>query len=224
MKMEESFWKFVKTNYAGQYKKLGRVQLQQLTRHHACYQHNICLYVTEASLDALNSGKLKITIDRHGGQEVIGNIHVFVGAVSGDIYLSFVTDDGFVAIGSEVKGKFKAMLWADSYLQIGSRTTSNGTTIYAEKSDIRIGQDCMFSDEVVIQGTDQHGIVDLTTGKLINTQPKCLNIGEHVWLGRRSSVMPNATIGNGCILAFGAIATKIYLDVVHFGAFDASID
>jgi acetyltransferase-like isoleucine patch superfamily enzyme len=66
----------------------------------------------------------------------------------------------------------------------------------------------MFSDEVLIQTSDQHGIVDLGSGAIINDVRKETTLGDHVWLGRRSLLMANVTIGSGTIVGAAAIVTS----------------
>ena len=66
----------------------------------------------------------------------------------------------------------------------------------------------MFSDGILIQTADQHGIVDLATGKIVNDMFRTIRLGNHVWLGRDCSLMPNATVGNGAIIGAGSIVTK----------------
>lgn len=66
----------------------------------------------------------------------------------------------------------------------------------------------MFSDGVLLQSADQHGLVDIDSMQFINSHRRHITIGDHVWLGRRSTVMPDVMIGSGSVLGSGAIATK----------------
>ena len=40
------------------------------------------------------------------------------------------------------------------------------------------------------------------------TKPEPVSIGDDCWLGRRVMVMPGVTIGDGCVIAAGAVVTK----------------
>jgi serine acetyltransferase len=60
----------------------------------------------------------------------------------------------------------------------------------------------------MIQGADQHGIVDLETGRIVNDQMRYVELADHVWLGRQSTVMPDVRIGRGSTIATGAVVTK----------------
>ena len=39
-------------------------------------------------------------------------------------------------------------------------------------------------------------------------QPKPIVIGENVWIGSNSTILPGVTIGKGSIIAAGAVVTK----------------
>ena len=96
----------------------------------------------------------------------------------------------------------------NSSVRIGALTTSNSTRIMCSNSTFECGDDCMFSESVVIQTSDQHAIVDLKSGKIINLHPKIVKLGSHVWLGRRSTILGDCEIGNGSIIAASSTVTK----------------
>ena len=47
-----------------------------------------------------------------------------------------------------------------------------------------------------------------TQTSLVGTQDLAITIGGNCWLGANVSVMPGVTIGNGCVIAAGAVVTK----------------
>ncbi|SOC46107.1 hypothetical protein SAMN05892877_1211 [Rhizobium subbaraonis] len=100
-----------------------------------------------------------------------------------------------VAILSRSAMKLSARLINDCSLLIGENTSIMGARIFLNSSDISVGCNGLWSDEVIVQGSDQHGIVDLSTGEIINKERSSITIGRHVWLGRRSMVMKNVDIG-----------------------------
>jgi acetyltransferase-like isoleucine patch superfamily enzyme len=99
-------------------------------------------------------------------------------------------------------------LWPDSTVCIGDEVTSNGFRAILGQSDLIIGRDSMISDEVVFQTIDQHGIVDLDTMKITNQGRRHMTIGEHVWIGRRTMIMRDVSLGSGSVVAAGAVVTK----------------
>jgi acetyltransferase-like isoleucine patch superfamily enzyme len=99
-------------------------------------------------------------------------------------------------------------LWADTSVCIGDGCTSNGATIVTANSDVIVQRDCMFSSEVFLQSSDQHGIVDAVSGALLNGGRRQIVLGEHVWMGRRTMILPDVRVGGGSIIAAGAVVTS----------------
>lgn len=75
-----------------------------------------------------------------------------------------------------------------------------------ENNYIKIGDDCMLSSDIDIWNTDSHRILN-TTGNIINP---CLpiNIGNHVWIGKRSCILKGVTLGDNSIIGFASVVTK----------------
>lgn len=68
---------------------------------------------------------------------------------------------------------------------------------------IEIGKNVAIARNVVIRDTDAHSILD---GKHQKTKP--VKIGNHVWIGANATIMKGVEIGDGAIVAAGAIVTK----------------
>ena len=117
-------------------------------------------------------------------------------------------DDVRVFIGATPHFVMHAMLWGGAKLIIGDDATCNGARAVLQNSSLIIGRDAMLSDEILLQGSQQHTLVDLQTMSVLNQAHETTIIGEHVWLGRRSVVMPGVRIGKGAVLAAGAVATR----------------
>lgn len=66
--------------------------------------------------------------------------------------------------------------------------------------DVSIGPQAMF-----ITGAHQLGDEDNRCGDL---EPRSITIGDGVWLGARSIVLPGISIGRGAVVAAGAVVTK----------------
>ncbi|MDR2338106.1 MAG: acyltransferase [Deltaproteobacteria bacterium] len=89
-------------------------------------------------------------------------------------------------------------------VKIGKNFTCGGCDIVADNrgADIEIGDDCMFSKEIVIRSTDGHTITE--NSKKINPG-KPVRIGNHCWFGMRCAVLKGVTIPDNCIVSFGAV-------------------
>lgn len=96
----------------------------------------------------------------------------------------------------------------DGYLTIGDNFFSNyNSFIYANGSSITIGNDCLLGPDVLIINNNH----SFTKGQLIRKQPevkKAVNIGNDVWIGAKSIILPGVTIGDGAVIAAGSVVNK----------------
>lgn len=82
-------------------------------------------------------------------------------------------------------------------------------------TEIMIGDDCMFSHNVLMLSNDGHSIFNLKTGENINTtdeinKKRKIIIGNHVWVGTRTTILYNTVIGDGSIIgAASLVKSKI---------------
>ena len=90
--------------------------------------------------------------------------------------------------------------------------------------NITIGDDVMMGPEVIIY-TQNHSKNKLDIPMRMqgydNAEP--VEIGNDVWIGRRVMIMPGVKIGNGVVIAAGAIVTKDIPDNVIVGGVPAKI-
>ena len=96
----------------------------------------------------------------------------------------------------------------------GNEITVNRHTNFAGKihlactegKSITIGEDCLFSSDVVIRTGDSHSVTDLE-GNRIN-QAKDVKIGNHVWIGHRALLNKGVEIADDSIIGTGAVVTR----------------
>lgn len=91
-------------------------------------------------------------------------------------------------------------------LTIGHGTNVNGigTKILCAQ-EITIGRDCTFSWDVQVLDTDFHAI---TLDGVEQPSAAPIRIGDRVWVGTRAIVLKGVTIGDGAVVAAGAVVTK----------------
>jgi acetyltransferase-like isoleucine patch superfamily enzyme len=87
-------------------------------------------------------------------------------------------------------------------ISIGNGTYLNRNTLVVSNASVEIGRDCMISWDVVIMDTDQHAI----PGKPTSDEP--VVIGSNVWIGCRVIILKGVHVGDGAIIAAGAVVTK----------------
>lgn len=166
------------------------------------------LRISGLALQSADAGRLRVVIRQMLASRLIQNVTVDVAAAHGQLALHIGDSNHRVAFEEGSNGLYELRLWRSSAVRVGRGTTSNGTRIVCDLSDVSIGDDCMFSDGILIQGADQHGIVDLESGAITNNRPRKTTISDHVWLGRNCVLLPDVSVGEGSIIAAGAIVTR----------------
>lgn len=165
------------------------------------------LRIAPDSLNAGQTGALSLKIGTEGRKTVAEHVTLTFGAISGVFAMSFNFSHAKVDIGAECKGRLDCKLWRGAELRIGQKTTFNGARIVVDNGMVTIGTDCMFSDDILVQSSDQHGIIDARTLEVTNGARRDVMLDDHVWVGRRATIMPNVRIGFGAIIGAGAVVT-----------------
>lgn len=87
-----------------------------------------------------------------------------------------------------------------SKFHIRESVTSLGLELRAsETSEVDIGRDCSFEQDVIINASDIHGFYEQESGERRNSPAK-LTIGNHVWLGRGVFIGSGVSIGGGSVV------------------------
>lgn len=107
-----------------------------------------------------------------------------------------VKNNFIVGFGSDIR------VFNNGRLTLGSGYI-NGFSQIVCADKIEIGNDVAIAREVIIRDTDAHEILNNNHKKI-----KPVKIGNHVWIGARAMIMKGVTIGDGAIIAAGAVVTK----------------
>lgn len=81
-------------------------------------------------------------------------------------------------------------------------------------TNMAIGNDCMFSYEIIMRSNDGHTIFDIDTGKNINSTKSISGkrkvvIGNHVWIGARALILYGARICDGSIIGANSLVKRV---------------
>ncbi len=114
-----------------------------------------------------------------------------------------IEDEGIIYIGKNAVFKIGTNFSIQRRYDI---TLNNFTNIV-------IGNDCMFSYEVIMRSNDGHTIFDIDTGKNINSlkyisRGRKIVIGNHVWIGTRVLILYGTGIGDGSIVGANSLVKK----------------
>ncbi len=81
-------------------------------------------------------------------------------------------------------------------------------------TSILIGDDCLFSWDIVMLSGDGHSIFDITTGENINfpkcpCEPRRIEVGNHVWVGMRVALLYNTKIHDGSMVGACSLVKNV---------------
>lgn len=81
-----------------------------------------------------------------------------------------------------------------------------------DSSQCIIGEDCMFSGNIMLRASDNHIVLDRDTKKILNKSAHPLTIGNHCWIGYGVSMTKNASIPNNTIIGIGSVVSKTFTE------------
>jgi len=93
-----------------------------------------------------------------------------------------------------------------SLLEMGERTYVSGPLHVDLGAPVRIGNGVRLGHHVVLLTFDHDiGPPDYRCGRLVAAP---ISIGDGAWIGSRVTVLPGVSIGNGAVVAAGAVVTR----------------
>ncbi|MBQ4465078.1 MAG: sugar O-acetyltransferase [Oscillospiraceae bacterium] len=99
-------------------------------------------------------------------------------------------------------------------IHIGKGVFINAGCKFQDQGGIFIGDHCLIGHNTVI-ATLNHGILPEERGDLL---PKPVRIGEGVWIGSGSILLPGVTIGDRAVIGAGSVVTKdVPADMIAVG-------
>ena len=114
--------------------------------------------------------------------------------------------------------KMKMILNDGSKCSIGDNCSFAENCIFAfcNFGSTSVGNDCMFSNGIVVHAGDGHAIFDTSSERRINYNkieaPSKFEIklDDHIWVGYEAFILAGTHIGTGCILGGRSLANKKY--------------
>jgi acetyltransferase-like isoleucine patch superfamily enzyme len=114
----------------------------------------------------------------------------------------------FIVFGGQARAGLGVTLYSHDTLVWGRGSFAWGILIWVQGGSIcTIGDECLFSTDIIIRTTDHHSIIDLQSLERINA-PQDVTIGRHVWVGQDCAISKGATIGDGAIIGTRSLVTS----------------
>jgi len=145
-----------------------------------------------------------ITIGYHGFQDPssVDGVEIELDSIC-EMQISLSYSNVKIKMGENVWGKWVLRLFSEVKIEIGSNITCNKADVIVDDGELKIGDDCMFAD-IFIHVSDNHAIFDLQSGEALNVRRGKVQIGSHVWIASRATVLADCAIGAGSVVAANA--------------------
>lgn len=133
-----------------------------------------------------------------------------------------IVNKGRIKIGNLVRiwsnvNRVRLSVGKHGYLRIGNNTRINGATISVQE-EVLIGINCQIAPHVIIMDADFHGIKD----RLSDGSKSRITIKDNAWIATRAMILKGVTIGEGAVVAAGAVVTKNVPDYTLVGGVPAT--
>lgn len=89
-------------------------------------------------------------------------------------------------------------------IHVGRRVFINSGCRFQDQGGIHIGDDALIGHNVVLATLNHH----MAPAKRSALIPAPIHIGDRVWIGSNSTVLPGVHIGDNSVVAAGAVVTK----------------
>ena len=126
-------------------------------------------------------------------------------------------------IGKKVDDEFRVFppFYTDfgKNIHLGKNVFINSDCKFQDQGGINIGDDVLIGHNVVL-ATLNH---EENPEKRGNLCPSPIKIGNKVWIGSNATILPGVTIGDGAIIAAGAVVTKDVSEKTVVGGVPAKI-
>lgn len=155
-----------------------------------------------------------------------GNVNIERGC-----YIDALSREG-LTLGNNVSfGYFTTLRISGSFKNIGTgikigNNVGLGTHGYygCGVGSLTIGNDCIFGNYVSIH-PENHNYADISTPIRLQgvNSGGGVSIGNNCWIGAKATILDGTKIGNGCIVAAGAVVKGEFPDNVIIGGVPAKI-
>jgi acetyltransferase-like isoleucine patch superfamily enzyme len=89
-------------------------------------------------------------------------------------------------------------------ISIGENTFINSGTIITSRRHIQIGKNCHIANQVIMMDDDFHDMYERGS----KSGKEAIIVGDNVWIATRAMILKGVTIGEGAVVAAGAVVTK----------------
>ena len=167
----------------------------------------------------------KIILTSEHGEKEIHSVHGFKISITGNNNTIKIPKDynihGRINITTDncifdIRSSNYIHFTVDTYDQggqklfIGSNTKIHGAHLFLNDKDAKviIGENCLFSGNIVMWATDGHSVIDKDSGKILNPIQAPITIEDNCWIGWGAILTKNTHISSNSVVGAGSVVTK----------------
>jgi acetyltransferase-like isoleucine patch superfamily enzyme len=109
-----------------------------------------------------------------------------------------------LSVGESIRLRMPLAIYHPEYISLGSRVDIGENVVIRGGGGVVIGNDVLIAAGTVIT-SQGHPIIPPRWGRNISSP---ISIGNEVWIGANAVVLPGVTIGDGAIVAAGAVVSR----------------
>ncbi len=166
---------------------------------------------TQEFIEHMNAGK-KVTAGSEAHQ-AMHRLSQDAIRITMDLNNTYRTHDEIISLMSELTGSRVDESFClfppfntdcGKNLRFGKRVFLNSGCKFQDQEGITIGDDVLIGHNVVI-ATLNHS---MNPDSRADMEPRPVRIGDKVWIGSNATILPGVTIGDGAVIAAGAVVTR----------------
>lgn len=150
------------------------------------------------------SGEVKVNSNKIGAVKIgFGN----VGIIDNKYRRTLWENNDTIIFRGKVSLCAGTKISCSGKLSFGDRCHFNGNSDIVCFNSIEFGNECLVSWECLFMDTDFHALYDSDSNTQINMN-KPIFVGNHVWIGCRTTILKGSTIPDGSVIAACSVITK----------------
>ena len=169
----------------------------------------LCLPIVVSHKTKLTNLKGKVTL----GRVKTGIIRIGFGSVETYDFThqrTILSIPGHIHFDGKAKIGLGSRLSVSGLLHVGKNFHVSAASTIIVRNKIKIGQDSLIAWECLLTDADHHHIVN-EFGNTLN-HPEEINIGNHVWICARSTVLKGSTVASNCIIGAQSLVSGKFLE------------